>query len=224
MFVSFTTDTMKTYKLKIRKHEDYGSLGVIVDTGRPYFEPFDGLVAAHDIIEHPAKPHPCSVIDELMALGGVMAGRVEHGWSDKKAGGFRRISSDDLVGEISRLAINCFHGQGYFCEKYGKGYLNNKEVEQEIRRAVLLGMEEAKSEVEEDLGYDVDSAVAWICKGYQAYKRRFRGLDGYSIANHLFDEITDCCDSLIKSGDEGRIEFLNVEFNSYRCFLRDEPF
>jgi hypothetical protein len=219
MFVSFITNTMKIYKLQIKEHEEYGGLGVIVDTGRPYFEPLNGTVVAHDIIEHTVKPHPCSVTDELLALGGIMAGRVEHGWDGGKR---RRISSDDVAGDVARLAENCFHGQGYFCEKGASSHLKDKEIEQQIRIVVASGIKQAESEVEADLDYDVNSATAWICKGYQAYKRRFRGLDGYSIANHLFDEIAVCCNKLIVDGDEGRTAFLHVEFNSYRCFLRDD--
>jgi hypothetical protein len=215
---------MKIYRLQTKEHEEHGGLGVIVDTGRPYFEPLNGTVAAHDIIEHTVKPNLCSVTDELLALGGTMAGRVEHGWAYHGAyrgAAWRRISSDDIATEVARLAENCFHGQGYFCEKEAS-HLKDKEIEQQIRIAVASGIREAELEVEADLDYDVNSATAWICKGYQAYKRRFRGLDGYSIANHLFDEIADCCTKLIADGDEGRTAFLHVEFNSYRCFLRDD--
>jgi hypothetical protein len=213
---------MKIYKLQTREHEEYGGLGVIVDTGRPYFEPFNGLVAAHDIIEHPVKPHLCSVTDELLALGGIMAGRVEYGWTYLRDR-CKSISSDDVATEVARLSESCFHGQGYFCKKE-VSHLKDKEIEQEIRIAVVSGIKQAESEVEANLDYDVNSATAWICKGYQAYKRRFRDLDGYSISNHLFDEIADCCNKLIKDGDEDRTAFLHVEFNSYRCFLRDDFF
>jgi len=216
---------MKIYKLQTKEHEEYEGLGVIVDTGRPYFEPLNGTVVAHDIIEHTVRPHPCSVTDELLALGGIMAGRVEHGWVHcgvLLGGTWRRISSDDVATEVARLAVNSFHGKGYFCEKEASSHLKDKEIEQQIRIAVASGIREAELEVEVDLDYDVNSATAWICKGYQAYKRRFRGLDGYSIANHLFDEIAGCCNKLIVDGDEGRTAFLHVEFNSYRCFLRDD--
>lgn len=65
------------YRLQIKEHEEYGDLGAIIlgPRSRSYHDPFSGLTIAHDILEHPTKIHPDPFIDELLALGGIIAGR-----------------------------------------------------------------------------------------------------------------------------------------------------
>ena len=210
---------MKAYKIEIKEHEEYGDLGLLVDVGRPYFEPFTGLNVAHDIIEHTPTPHPDWVIDELMALGGIVAGRIQCGWHSPR--GYRRIDYSDLSSDIARMAVNCYHSENNFCNIPCSSYIQDSDIVEQIKGAVRMGIVEAEDEAEESMDIDVDSTTAWICKGYQKFKRRFNGKDNYTISRHLFDEIALVADNFLKTGYEGRKGILCVDFNRYNCFVED---
>jgi len=207
---------MKIYELKVKEHEELGNIGLLVDVGRPYFSPYDGSSVAHDIIEHPFKPHPDPVIDELMAVGAFVAGRAETGWCGKNylPCTIRGISSD-----VCYLATNS-DTRGESVRWDGcKSYLKRTWLTEEIRDAVVKGIKDAEYEVEEKLDWDIDSTVSWIIKGYQAYKRRFKNLDNYNVANALFNSIASCCDDLLKHAEEGETYSLHVDFQGYRAFI-----
>jgi hypothetical protein len=215
-------NTVKAYKIKIRENENYGELGLLVDVGRPYFSPFSGVNVAHDIIEHPTNPHPHGVIDELMALGGIIAGRIGSGWHSP--GRYRRIDYSDLSSDISRMAIDCFNGGEDFCPIPCGSYIRDGDIVEQIKGAIRSGIREAEGEVDDSLDIDIDSTAGWICRGYQEFRRRFNGKDVYTISTHLFDKITLVADNFIKTGDEGREGILCVDFNRYNCFIKEEEY
>lgn len=202
------------------EREEYGGLGVVANTNRPYFDPFDGLVVAHDIIEHTVKPFPSATIDEFLAIGGMIAGRLENGWFNPRSG--RRFNYENVVAEVSRIATDCINNGDSFCEIACRVHLKNKKIEEQIGEAVRAGIKEAEYETEESLDCNAESVIAWICRGHQAYRKRFERLDNCSIANHLFDSITTCCNQLIEREVEGHVDFLHVDFSGYNCFLRSE--
>ena len=156
---------MKTYQLKIKEHE-YGGLGIVLDTGREYFEPaLSGLVVAHDILEHSVNPHVNGYIDEFLALGGILAGRVDSGWCTKYGS---RIISDDLKSDIESLAKNALWTDEELCPKVSRNYLQSSDMMDEIRSFVRNGIIDAVNEYE-DAEYKyipLKYCRAWIC--YQA--------------------------------------------------------
>jgi hypothetical protein len=214
---------MKKFLLQIREHDETGDPGIsILRGGRDYFDPaYTGLVIAHDILEHPATPHVNGYIDELMALGGMIAGRVETGWCGQRG---RMVSvGDDIRSDICSLATAAFHSCEDMCPKTNTRTVRDSDLIEDIRHAVAGGLKDAGYETETgDLSTDVDieSVVGWICEGYTRYKIRF-SKNIFDVSNYLFDKITRVCDNWAKGAEMGDNATLRVDFT--RLDVRLEP-
>lgn len=224
---------MKKYSIKLREHEEYGEIGLVIDNNRDYFEPaISGLQCAHDILEHTIEPHYDAFTDELMALGGIIAGRIAYGWSSK----YHQTTLDDIKSDINSLATSAYHEQCTFVNDECNNTLKDKDLVQSIRNTVRDGLVEAMEEYDNDYDdeldeydfrrmveaeYNVDRIVAWICKGYQAYKKRFANIQEYTI-QHLFSEIGRVCDDYIKQGEQYVPTFLCVDFTNGRVFIEQQ--
>jgi hypothetical protein len=218
---------MKKYSLVIKEHEEYGGLGIVVDTGRDYFEPgLDGLVVAHDILEHTIKPHSCGYTDELMAIGGYIAGRVEVGYN---ARGYRSASIDDVSSDIQSLvnaALNDYNDiiftQIEKCNSYLQDQWIMDKLRKNVKEGIIKGLDEwsgGEYGEKELADYDIDSIVGWICKGYQMFKKRFSNMYSY---DHLFTSIRKAADKFIADGIEGQTATLHVDFSSCNVYIRGE--
>jgi hypothetical protein len=220
---------MKTYKLQIREHFEFGLNGIVFVgglNGRDYFEPgITGEQIAHDILEHPASPHSNGIIDELLALGGFLAGRIQHGYSNR---GGRRLSVDDLQSDLASLASHCLTTSEPFCAKPCRGFLRDPEIMKAIKKSVVGGLREAWEEYcvgdesVEDL-FDVDSTVSWICKGVQMFRKRFSSVSIFDLSDYLFPTIAKECDKWLQGdvqvGDEAK---LIVDISGMRAKLIEE--
>ena len=211
----------KIYKLKVKEHEEFGGLGLVVDVGRPYFGPFSGITVAHDIIEHPCTPHPCPITDELMALGGIVAGRIATGWTSKYG---RALGTKDLAADVEGLISGCINRGEELSWRKCRAYLKNYWITEDIKEAVAKGVKDAEYECEERINCDIQSAVGWIVKGYQAYRRRFRRLDNYGVSNLLFNRIVTICDNLLKSAEEGHTYSLHLDFKHYDAHIVEDEY
>jgi hypothetical protein len=222
---------MKKYSLTIKEHQEYGGLGIVVDTGRNYFEPgMDGLVVAHDVLEHTVKPHHCGYTDELMAVGGYIAGRVA---CDYSARGYHFASIDHVSDNIFSLLIAALNedGDDNVFTKIDKcnSYLQDQWIMDKLRKNVKAGIIQALDEWsdgeygEERLAdYDIDSIVGWICKGYQAFNKRF----SYTLRTYgyrsLFDSIRKESDQFLSNAFEGQTATLHVDFSSGLVFIEED--
>ena len=208
---------MKRFQLTVREHQEYGGHGIVVgNSGRDYFEPaLEGAVIAHDILEHPVKPHPCGFTDELMALGGVLAGRIEHGWV--RPNGRRRLSLEDLESDVMSLALASLHQNNSFMVSPCSNRLRDSDLMVEIRASVRRGLIEAVNEFEEEdysdlpvkYAFDIHSITGHIVKGCQLFRKRFS--DTYS-AVYLFDKISEICGQWLKGAEEWQTADLLVDF------------
>ena len=218
---------MKKYSITIQEHEEYGGLGIVVDTGRNYFEPgMDGLVVAHDILEHTVKPHYCGYIDELMAIGGYIAGRVEVGYS---ARGYQSASINNVSSDIQSLVnatLNDYNDIIFTQIEKCNSYLQDQWIMDKLRKNVKEGIIEALDEWsdgeygEKELAdYDIDSIVGWICKGYQLFKKRFSNMYSY---DHLFTSIRKVADNFLSNAIEGQTATLHVDFSSCNVYIKGE--
>jgi len=227
---------MKTYKLQIREHFETGSPGIVFVgglNGRDYFEPgLSGEQIAHDILEHPASPHSSGIIDELLALGGFLAGRIQHGYMNR---GGRELSIDDLQSDIASLARHCLISSEPFCAKPCRGFLRDSGMMGSIRKSVMGGLQEAWDEYTDDSNvvvrgekkiedlFDVDSTVGWICKGVQMFRKRFSSVSIFDVSDYLFPTIAKECDKWLQGdvqvGDEAK---LIVDISAMRAELIDE--
>lgn len=219
---------MKKYSITIQEHQEYGELGIVVDTGRNYFEPgIDGLVAAHDILEHTVKPHECGYTDELMAIGGYIAGRVENCYNSS---GYRVARLDDISGDIRSLFMAALNEDGednaFSSIEKCNSYLQDEYIMNELKKEVKEGIMQALDEWsdgeygEEDAEkYDINSIAGWICKGYQLFKKRFVNVGNY---NYLFDSIKKECDAFLSNGFKGQSSTLYVDFTSGDVYVKEE--
>jgi hypothetical protein len=220
---------MKTYRVTVREHEEYGGLGLVIDTGRDYFEPaMGGIQCAHDILEHPATPHPNGYIDELMALGGVLAGRIKSGWRSPYG---RTADFDDIASDIRSLVESGHYNNELGSLPYYRRYTQDSDFMSELReiveKGIKIALEEYSGEYESEMlqakkGYDVTTITSWIVEGYRAYERRFRNHDNYTISVRLFNKITEVCDNFIKHSEEYREARLHVDFAGCNAWVEEE--
>jgi hypothetical protein len=225
---------MPCYHIEIREHEDYGSNGIWFNSGRDYFQPaIDGRQFAHDILEHPVNPNVNGYLDELMALGAILAGRVHSGWHNK----YRQINEKDLESDICLLATSSLNCDDPLTIKSCKSYLQDADMMNRIRQFVVKGLEDAIDEEPDnsyssrikiehpdtyiDILFDVDSIVGWICKGYQLFKKRFSNHDTYTISTYLFNKIAEKTDNWLKGAELGETAKLYVNFTTFDVRLEE---
>lgn len=217
---------MKKYSITIQKHQEFGELGVVVDTGRGYFEPgIDGLVVAHDILEHTVKPHSCGYTDELMAIGGYIAGRVENCYNSSR---YSVARVGDVTNDIQSLFRAALYEDDYIFNNIEKcnSHIKSDYIMNELKKGVKEGILQALDEWsdgeygEEDAdSYDINSIVGWICVGYQKFKKRFVNIGDY---NYLFDSIRKASDAFLSNGFEGQSATLYVDFTSCNVYIESE--
>jgi hypothetical protein len=218
---------MKTFLLTARNHEEFGDIGIYMKTGRDYFQPaMGGMQLAHDILEHPATPHPNGYTDELMAIGGLLAGRIRHRWTTKHG---RTVDVGDIASDISNLTTSSLYEDEPLCPKKCSARLRNPEDLHFIRKAVTDGLIEGIEEYEDHSygkipdhhNFDVDSIVGWICKGHQLFRRRFAG-NTFDVSTYFFDRISHLGDEWLKSAEEGDTATLRVDFSGVSANLETE--
>jgi hypothetical protein len=222
----------KTYRIKIRENEKIGVLGIaLACNGRDYFDPaLRGLVCAHDILEHPVNPHPNGYVDELMAIGGILAGRVDAEW---RSDWMSPISSRDLISDISTL-VDSGHYEGMLTGLAPRRrYIQDKDFMSEVRTIVEVGVINGLEEYYDYDGdingrtkarkqYDINTLTSWVIEGYRAHKRRFRNYDNYTISVRLFNQIAEVCDNLLKRAEEYSKATLHVDFTGCRAWVQEE--
>lgn len=220
---------MKKYKITIEEHQEYGGLGLVVDTGRDYFEPaMDGLVVAHDILEHPVRPHKCGYTDELMAIGGFIAGRVEMGYNSR---GYREASIDDVKQDIHSLFTSALNEEGSDNNPFTNidkckssiDFYTMSQLKDKVKEGILNAVAEYTDCEFEGWHidcYDIDSIVGWICKGYNLFNKRFNNAN---ICD-LFANIRSTCDRFLNDSekDDGFKATLYVEFSSGIVYIKDD--
>jgi hypothetical protein len=219
---------MKKYSITIQEHQEYGGLGIVVDTGRGYFEPaMSGLTVAHDILEHTVKPHSCGYTDELMAIGGYIAGRVENCYNSSR---YRTARLDDVSSDIQSLFTAALNEDGEDnpfnniekCNSYLQDEYTMNELKKEVKEGIMQAYDEwtdGEFEGWQIDQYDINSIVGWICVGYQQFKKRFVNVGNY---NYLFDSIKKKSDAFLSNGFEGQSATLYVDFTSCDVYIESE--
>jgi hypothetical protein len=210
------------YLLEVRENPEYGGNGLIIkNIGRDHFEPLNGQVIAHDIIEHPVKAHSNCYIDEFMALGAIVGGRIENGYF---TAGHRYLSFYDITSDITQLAVSSFYsGYNLVLPCNFRLRSDDLEITDQIRSAVRKGLSSVSNEIGERYDFTdqtVSYITGWICKGYSLFKKRFQGLQIYDICNHLFDTIKEECDRFLNCAEIGDQAYLHVIFSRYHCELK----
>jgi hypothetical protein len=213
---------MKSYSIKIEEHEDFGVSGITVHgLNRNYFQPaVGGAQVAHDILEHTVKPHWDGYIDEYMALGGIIAGRIESG---AMSIGNRPIVIGDIASDVSSLVRSALCVGDDICAEECNSYIQDESLMEDIRKAVKDGMIEGYEEYYYDEEYaiyeaDVKNIVGWICKGIQLFRKRFRNKNIWFISNTVFNTIEEVVDQWVNRNELGDRGILHVNLDTgYVC-------
>ncbi|CAB4147630.1 hypothetical protein UFOVP431_39 [uncultured Caudovirales phage] len=202
---------MKLYKLRTARNSWTDEIGVLVDTGRDYHEPINSYIVAHDILEHTVEPHFDPFIDEFMALGATVAGRLTVG----------RIQSG-IASDIFNMAVECYSSDRPLCVATSVSYVNDAGIMRDLERCVVHGLRDACDELELE-SYPVKPAnirsiVGWMSKGYNLFNKRFK--DPGTVADYLFDEINRTVNSWFEYLEcEGREATLHVDFTGMYCHI-----
>lgn len=203
------------YKLSIAEHEEYGYNGVVIEGMRDYFEPATGLQIAHDLLEHPTKPHPCGFCDELMALGGMMFLRMQNGYSSNP---YRQMGVEDILSDLHNLA-QCYEGYRFVDRHSGATHVKDEWVMETIDSAIAKLPDFYFNETDEKLEFNPDNVKSWMVKGYQLAAKRFKDLDSYTLAHGLFSEIKQTIDQWLKHSEQWQTADLYVNLSDYSCKL-----
>ena len=216
------------FHLAIAEHEEFGGNGIIIKSqSRQYFNPaLSGLILAHDLLEHPVTPHRDGYVDELMALGAIIAGRIDYGWINLNNRYSYGLTLKNLISDISSLCQSSFLEKGDFKVEKCKSYIQDKDLMSEIRTTVREGILEAINEnsdevytyIPEEYDIDIDSIAGHIAKGYQVFRRRFNDLDNFI---YLFDEISKQADKFMKLSEVGQEAILTVDFKNSIVYLEE---
>lgn len=211
---------MKLYKLRTARNSWTDEIGVSVDTGRDYHEPFGSFVVAHDILEHTVKPHFDPFIDEFMALGAIVAGRLRVGCIS--SGRDRPVQLHDIASEIFNMAVECYNSDRPLCVAASVSYVSDADIMRDFEQCVVDGLKKACSELKlksyPAKPANIRSIVGWMSKGYNLFNKRFK--DPGTVADFLFDEIERTVNSWFEYLEcEGREATLHVDFTGMYCHI-----
>lgn len=201
-----------TYTLTTSMNENQGYLGILVKNSPDHFEPSTGLTVAHDILEHISN-HLDPYADEFMALGAMVAIRVENG--------YRYLDMEVLEYGVYSLVRSMFYLEESLTEP------DTLPVDHDLWAQVLdfseKGINNFLEEEEGEVDFPDNFAeyiTAWIIKGYENCLRHYGGQDLYGI-RYLFNSIAVQCDKWLGTSEEGYEATLTLDFESSTAILEE---
>lgn len=205
------------YKLQIKEHEEFGTMGAVIlhPRARDYHDPVEGMGIAHDIIEHSTQIHPDPFIDELIAIGGFIAGRVQNRYDSSMQG-----VGHDLYNLFQYVPDSYLKSSSYQHNRT----IKDKELLDQIKTVVWAKTSAVHIDGERRIPFDENLIVSWICEGIGRYKKRFGHLDLYSVSNVLFEGIQSRVNRWVKGADYGHKANLYVNFDRYEAYLIEDDY
>lgn len=212
-----------TYRTLISKTDDeMGVLGLMIE-GVPMLSGYpmvatEGLLLAHDIIEHQNGLSAIgSIGDELEALGGVWFTRGRHF-------DMRRDNTGSMHSPESHISSDVLNMAGMFA--------NGVPLRVQVKQTKSHDHDDSFQEIIEmaEGGYRdeydgtppteyFDACLHLMRTGYRKAVKRFQGRD----ANSMFWNIAEACDAACKNVDyEGQRFTLHYDSNSAYCVERYE--
>ena len=181
---------------------------------REHFRPGDGEQLAHDILEHPLTAHADMVVDELMALGGLNAGRIQHGYIRKYSN--RGMSYNDFSADILSLLQSMYYDREIFCSHRCSDTCEDYE---QISTAVDTAIEKYKRILHDPelVYFSRDNIIGWVCRGYNLFKERFTS--GEDVVRYLFPRIIAVAEAWARKSNLGDEAILNVCYSSLQVWI-----
>lgn len=193
------SSTKTRWTFACRAHQEYGSLGWILDN-MPAFDPLGGMAVAHDVMEH--IPHDDSTTGELMALGAMMYVRGGDYFANKRS--MTPRPSYHASGEVGDLFCKIHTGEWVPLRDAPKLY-KAREIQSEIDNLVFLVRKHLKEERDNDYkltAADNRNLRAWIAYGYNRAVIRYKNITRLELLD-VFCEIEEYADERLKTAEEG---------------------
>jgi hypothetical protein len=217
----------------VETHEEYGTLG-LRPVDMPNADPLGGMAVPHDMLEH-FPGDDGGVEAEFMALGAMLLIRGQTGFL-QRSGNVNPPESHIAADFI--LLYRHVADEGFSLLDPGEedtGPLGDEhgDADSVLRRAVRLGLESTKEEErynanrdEDEFGTDADDdelvifcsdqtgerILGWLRKGYRKAVERYAGVDIYTLAYTVFEEIEGRVNKWLNSSAEEGM-FLDVTVN-----------
>ncbi len=170
----------------------------------------DGVLLAHDLIEHVNGPEAIGTIDdELEALGAIWYVRGQHADLSRNGVGSRYSPEQNIASDVSRMFRDFFYGQHVTlaCPR-----TLATDEDDAFREIIALARKEALQELDEDEREKQDTAemlaaYTRVCLprmriGYRKAKRKYEP-HGRWFGNSLFWLIADAVEPYCKHAEEG---------------------
>lgn len=181
-------------------HERYG----LRPLWMPGATPATGALCAHDLFEHVSTKVENAYADELQALGAMFLLRYESGavFLPVEAGGL----SQSIVLALQETISDMLNRQGAPLPSPTKSSNHSNSLLDVFRRSVaaaFAGFNTSRLEPEqlEDFEYLLtlkDSMAAYLLRGYLKARRRFRGVDHYTLGTTGFALVEEEVNKLLR--------------------------
>lgn len=216
---------MRVYTLEYREDQESGELGFHVhgatlEEGK-YNMATDGLLIAHDILEHQRIKDIGSIGDELKAMGAIWYIRGQFGDFPNSI----VAPQDNISSDITRMARDYVYNPYFDCPVPIK---NKHWLHEEFTNMITKARGDLHHELDDsDRGSSRESeyftaALAFMTAGYQAAERRFKRIGGGVRANSLFHSIQRAVDTALKWAEhEGQQFTLHVNFKDCTAECRE---
>jgi hypothetical protein len=215
------------YILEIQENQEHEYYGAIIKYPNPRWYHFplgNGRGIAHDILQHPFKPHVDPFIDELMALGAMM---IHLPYSYRSFGDAEKIVGHELSTLFKEEPVSLSFASLHTLPRVRNAARNTelfRDIEGAYHKAQGFYREEYMQDLDEapdSSWFDRELILGWMYKGSQLFSRRF-GRNLYDICNHVNDAIEEEVDKWLKFDPPvGATADLFVTFSRYKVSLVD---
>lgn len=200
---------MKKLTLVAKRDDSTGELGLMIEGTHSYAvnSATDGLLIAHDIIEHPRLSGLGRIDDELEALGAIWMCRGRHGQLNKTGIGRAYSIEENIASDVTRMAADVLNGGE---ETIAAPTRRQREHDHDgaFREIIAIGIRGVPSELNEPLthaqrlwlaDYEL-AALYYMRRGARTLMRRY---PGQYDANNIFWAIADAVQPYARPEFEG---------------------
>jgi hypothetical protein len=175
----------------------------------------NGLLLAHDIVEHVNGPGAIGTIDdELEALGAIWYVRGQHGELRRDGVGFRYTIEENIAADVTRMFRDFFHGSPVNTRKVRT---RPCDADDAFREIIGIALVDSPAEVD-DYAPVTERAMKARLREYLAvclprmrigYRKAVKRYErhGRYFANNLFWEIAGAVECYAKHADTEGVEY-----------------
>lgn len=220
------------YVLEYAKDKDTEELGFIVKGSKDrggYNVASEGLLIAHDILEHARIEDIGTIGDELKALGGIWFVRGEYGDLRRDSRGSIYSPHENVASDVTNMAryILC-GGSKLHCKVPEHIKPACCPVYSDFEAIIDIARKDIPKELEgEDynraaMQQYLNNALKLMVMGYNHAKKRFRPVGGQIAANNLFWRISEEVEKALKWAEfEGQQFSLSVSAAACKVYCEE---